>query len=203
MTPEQQKRNEEIDRLTKELYDRDKTIESLRAELAKEKTSRAIASTNCDQALAAMNSALKERDALRAELAEARAQFEKARQWNELTELELTNLRLLIEGQNAQLLSLQSHNAKLGEALRYVLYARLPGGDRVDDHIQPEWLGKAAELLESKLDCELRNTTRKVLAKARLRINEVSWNPDGGEDGTGAWADDPDYIAITELLSFL
>jgi hypothetical protein len=57
----------------------------------------------CDRAVLGITQlvpVLKQRD-------EAIARFEKARQWNELMELELTNLRSIVEEQSAQLLALQ------------------------------------------------------------------------------------------------
>jgi len=114
MTPEQQKRNEEIDRLTKELYDRDKTIESLRAELAAERVEsermRTVLASETDKILI-LKDKLEGMHGLRAELAEAKA-----------TNHELgIKLHEALEGRSewrSTVLSLQSHNAKLVQSIR-------------------------------------------------------------------------------------
>ena len=111
---------------------------------------------------------------LQAELAESKAQFEKAREWNKLTELELTNLRNIVDGQNADILSLQSHNAKLGEAILSKLPntggwdnacpfcgLKVPYGDLKHD---PECI---VNLLASQPDNELRDRVRAELELAR------------------------------------
>jgi hypothetical protein len=141
MTPEQQKRNEEIDRLTKELYDRDKTIESLRAELAALKSPKGYEEelAECEAKVAkfreegdthganfyeGMWSGIVQGDiiqtnakeALRAELAEAKADLaaEYASDPADVMLKESHERELDLLG---KVLALQSHNAKLMDAL--------------------------------------------------------------------------------------
>jgi len=113
MTPEQQKRNEEIDRLTKELYDRDKTIESLRAELAAERVEsermRTVLASETDKILI-LKDKLEGMHGLRAELAEAKAK-------NDVLTRVINGIGYEHE-KMAQMLSLQSHNAKLVQSIR-------------------------------------------------------------------------------------
>jgi hypothetical protein len=82
----------------------------LREQLEREKTSRAIASNNCDQALAVMNSALEERDKLRERITELEAERDAM---EKLAESHVPSMVAL----HSELLALQAQVAKMTDAL--------------------------------------------------------------------------------------